>query len=384
MSDLRVFTMKIGLMLRTMGERQGIGIYTDNLVDHMLPMDSENEFVLFYRDPQWLGRYKQYPNVKEKVVSAPNKLLWDQWKIPMEARKEKLDVLFHTKFTVPFLSKVKSIMSVHGASWFVHPELYAHNKLDLNYIRAVMPLYCRKSTAIVSNSDLTTNDYIRILKVSPKKIKTIRLAPKTIFKKIDDASTLQVIKQQYNLPDKFIVSVIRYDPRKNFKNLIEAYRLAHPYIDYKLVILGYGCKQYQIDYALNKTDYGKDVLFFDWVEQEDLPAIYNLSSGLFFPSVYEEFGIPVTEAMACGCPVVISKTGALPELADNAGITVDPTNPPDMAEGLKTLLTNPELQKEYAQKVLERSKEFSWERCARETLEVIHQVGNGTHPVLKA
>jgi glycosyltransferase involved in cell wall biosynthesis len=375
--------MKIGLMLRTMGDRQGIGIYTENLVDHMLPMDADNEFVLFYSDPKWIGRYAHYPNIKEIVVSARNKMLWDQWKIPLAIHREQIDVVFHTKFTVPLLNSVKCVMSVHGASWFIHPELYAQNKVDLNYIRLVMPLYCRKATAIVSNSDITTNDYIRILKVEPKKIKTIHLAPNTNFRKIGNQSELENVKKQYILPDRFLVSVIRYDPRKNFKNLIEAYRLAHPHIDCKLVILGLGCQQYKKDYDLEKTNYGGDVLFFDWVEQQDLPAFYNLSSGLFFPSVYEEFGIPVTEAMACGCPVVVSNTGALPELVGDAGILVDPMNPIDMADGLKKLLTVPGKNKMYSQKVMERSKEFSWDRCARETLEVIHQVGNGTHPAMQ-
>ena len=360
-------------MLRAMDEKQGTGIYTQNLTDRLLAMDEKNEYVLFYKNPEFLGRYSHLPNVKEKVVSAPNKMLWDQFAIPAEVRKEKLDLLFHTKFTVPFFTTCKTVMTIHGASWFVRPDLYP-NKLDLAYIKAVMPLYCRKATFIVSNSDLTTNDFIRILKVPSEKIRTVRLGTNENFKVIADHAALDEARRQYNLPEKFILSVIRYDARKNFKNLIAAFRLLHKRVPCKLVVTGIGCEKYGEEYALDSDGTSKDVQFLGWVDQRNLPALYNLARCKFFPSVYEEFGIPVAEAMACGCPPIVSCTGALPEVAGDAGLIVDPFNPEEMADALERVYTNDALRADLSARCLKRAEYFTWERCARETLDVLNSL----------
>ena len=365
--------MRIGVMLRTIDEKQGIGIYTQNLMDRLLPMDPDNEYVLFYRNAACMGRYSHYPHVQERVVKGRNKLVWDQICIPLAARREHLDVLFHTKFTVPFLARCKTIMSIHGASWFVHPELYG--RCDVAYIRASMPLYCRKADFIVSNSDLTTNDYIRILKVPTDKIQTVRLGRSEAFRVIDDPALLAEARTRYDLPERFIFSVIKYDPRKNFENLIAGFRLLRKRVDCKLVVAGIGCEKYRAEYDLDEDGTSDDVTFLGWVEPEDLPALYNLAWCMLFPSVYEEFGIPTVEAMACGCPPVISRTGALPELADSAGLQVDPFDPPDIARVLEQIWNDPDLRAQQSARAIERATMFTWERCARETLDVIRRVG---------
>ncbi|MBU0679478.1 MAG: glycosyltransferase family 4 protein [Verrucomicrobia bacterium] len=364
--------MRIGVMLRTMDERQGIGIYTQNLMDEMLSQDRENEYVLWYRSEEFLGRYERYDHVKEKVVRGGNKILWDQVLIPLEARREKVDLIFHTKFTVPLFTGRRTVMSIHGASWFVHPELYG--KLDVAYIRMVMPLYCRKAAAIVSNSELTTNDYVRILNVPPEKITTAHLGTSENFRMIGDEGVLVRARTRYGLPGKFILSVVKYDPRKNFENLIAAFRILRKTAPAKLVVIGIGCEKYREEYRLDADGTSDDVTFLGWVDNADLPAIYNLAHCLFFPSVYEEFGIPTCEAMACGCPPVVSKTGALPELADGAGIIVDPFNPEEMAEALKKMYTDDSMRSEYAARSLERAREFTWKKCAEKTLQVIHSL----------
>ncbi len=361
--------MRIGVMLRAMDEKQGIGIYSVNLMDEMLRQDTQNEYVLFYRNPTFLGRYKDHPNVKEVVVTAPNKVLWDQVMVPWAMRGEKLDVLFHTKFTLPFVARCPSVMTIHGASWFVHEELYT--KLDIAYIKAVMPLYCKKAKAILSNSDLTTNDFVRILNVPREKITTTRLGTNPSFRVITDQALLDETRKTYNLPEKFILSVVKYDPRKNFENLIAAFQLLRKRVDCKLVVVGIGCDKYIEEFNLTADGTTDDVTFLGWVEPDKLPAIYNLAYCKFFPSVYEEFGIPTCEAMACGCPPVVSKTGALPEITEDAGILVDQFNPPEMADALERIWNDQELRDTLSERSLVRAREFTWERCARETLDVL-------------
>jgi glycosyltransferase involved in cell wall biosynthesis len=364
--------LKIGVMLRSIDEQQGIGIYSRNLMDEMLARDRTNDYVLFYRTSACLGRYARYANVREKVVTAPNKFLWDQVKIPVEAARARLDAIFHTKFTVPFLARCKTAMTIHGASWFVHPELYP--KLDIAYIRAVMPLYCRKAAAILSNSDLTTRDFVRHVGVPAAKIHTVPLGTSRDFAPIDDAARLDKARARYRLPPKFILSVVKYDPRKNFENLIAAFRLLRSRIDCALVVVGIGCEKYAAEYDLSRDGTLRDTVFLGWVDHADLPALYNLATCLFFPSVYEEFGIPSCEAMACGCPPVVSNTGALPDNVGDAGLTVDPFDPGAMAGALERVWTDDALRSELARKCLERARLFTWERCAQQTLQVLNSL----------
>jgi glycosyltransferase involved in cell wall biosynthesis len=367
----RIATMKIGVMLRTIDEKQGIGVYTINLMREMLAIDTVNDYLLMYRNPDFAGTFSDRPNVKEIVLPAKNKIIWDQFTVPRAAAREGVQLLFHTKFTVPFFSRIPSVMSAHGASWFVRPDIYP-NKLDLAYIRTVMPFYCRKSSAIVANSDLTRNDYIRVLRVPPEKITTVRLGMNENFKVIDDQAHLDAMREKHSLPEKYIFSVIKYDPRKNFDNLIKGFRLLRKRMPVKLVVAGIGCEKYREEYNLAEDGIDKDITFLGWVEQDELPALYNMAACMLFPSVYEEFGIPTVEAMACGCPVVISSTGALPELAGDAGIIVDPFNPKSIADGLEKLMGSDENREKHAALCLERSKMFSWHRCAKETLAVLN------------
>jgi glycosyltransferase involved in cell wall biosynthesis len=359
-------------MLRALEEKQGIGIYSLNLMDELLPLDPETEYVLFYKNPAYLGRYAAFPNVTEKLVAASGKFAWDQLRMPHEARKAGVDVLFHTKFTVPFLCGRKTVMTVHGASWFVHPELYT--RADIAYIRAVMPLYCRKADLIIANSELTRQDFIRILKVPPEKIRTIRLGTSRNFKVIEEAAAREAVRAKYKLPERFILSVIKYDPRKNFKNLIAGFRLLRRRLPCKLVVAGIGCEKYIPEYNLAGDGTLADMSFLGWVNQAELPLLYNLADCMLFPSVYEEFGIPTCEAMACGCPVVVSKTGALPEIAGEAGELVDPFDPGSIASGLERVLGDDFRRAEMRRKGLERAGLFTWQRCAEETRGALHEL----------
>ncbi|HEU4648228.1 MAG TPA: glycosyltransferase family 1 protein [Gemmatimonadales bacterium] len=364
--------MRVGVMLRTMDEKQGIGVYTQNLMDALLELDTRHEWVLFYRNPRWLGRYAGRPRVREMVIEAPNKAVWDQIKIPYAAWRADVDVIFHTKFTVPFLTRRPTVMALHGASWYTNPEVY--RPLDIFYVRRFMPLYCRKATAIMSNSECTTRDFVRLLHLDPAKLHTANLAAADRFRPIDDPAMLADVRARYALPDRFVLSVIKYDPRKNFGNLLEAFREAHAQTGCSLVVVGRNVERYRADFGLDRSELGRHVHFLGWVEQSDLPAIYNQAECLFFPSIIEEFGIPVCEAMACGLPMVVSSVGAPPDIAGEAGIFVDPLDPNGMAEALIQVLTDPALRAEKRALALARARHFSWRKCAEETLAVLEQV----------
>jgi glycosyltransferase involved in cell wall biosynthesis len=361
--------MRIGIMLRAIDEKFGIGVYTQNIIESLLRLNGNHEYVLFYKNEKYLGKYSQYPNVEEKFVRASSKFYWDQIAIPIAAKRAKIDILFHTKFTVPFLTNCKTVMVLHGASWFVHPEVYK-NKLDLMYVKTIMPLYCKKASALISNSNLTTNDFVNILHVPKKKISTVYYGLNPIFKQIHDPQKLNHIKMKYNLPDRFILTVSRYDPRKNFCTIFKAFTKSRIDGDLKLLAIGRDSDKYIEECKIRESGYENDVIFPGYVEQNDLPYIYNLAELFIFPSVYEEFGIPLLEAMACGCPIVASNTGAIPEITGGAAFLRNPFDADGLADGIKKIIDDSQFKQSLIEKGLEQVKNFSWKKNASETMKI--------------
>jgi glycosyltransferase involved in cell wall biosynthesis len=367
--------MRIGIMLRAINEKFGIGMFSRNLVAAILERDAENEYVLFYRSQGDVGRFAGRENVREWVVPAWNKAVWDQVAIPIAAARAGVDVIFHTKFTVPLWTRRKTVMIAHGASWFTHPELY--RKHDVLYIRALMPLYCRRANAILSNSQLTTDDFARILGVPPSKLTTIYAAADPCFRPVTEAGARAGARSRYGLPERFLLTVGRYDPRKNFATLFEAYaRSGAPAAGVQLVVVGHDSERYRAECRIDERGLGKLVRFTGYVGQADLPGFYSMAEAFLFPSIYEEFGIPLCEAMACGCPIVASNSGAIPEITDGAALLADPFDAAAMARGIDRILTDAVFRTELAARGRRRAARFTWDRCAAETLEVLQRVGS--------
>jgi glycosyltransferase involved in cell wall biosynthesis len=370
--------LRIGLMLRAIAEKGGVGVYTRYLAEELLAMDRQNEYVLFYPDASYVGRFAHYPNVTERVVTAPHKALWDQVAVPYWCWKERVDVVFHPKFTVPLLAPCKSIMVLHGAGWIMDEFKQFWNKLDVQYIRLFMPLYCRRASAILSVSHLTTETFNRVIGVPEGKIRTVYFAPGKHFRRVTNNERLQHVKDKYQLPDRFILTLSRYDggARKNIGGVLEAFKLLHGSTPHKLVVGGKNCDRFAADFALPPDGYGADIVFPGWIDQEDLPAVYSLADLYVYPSRLEAFPIPITEAMACGTPIVTADANGLKEIAGEAALFVDADKPQAIRDAMHRVLTVPAVAEQLSQAGRTRSALFSWERCARETLEAIESVGN--------
>lgn len=364
--------MHIGIMLRAYDRPGGIGIYSRNIVKYILQIDHLNHYTLFYNNKSHLGTYKNLRNVNEVYVPETNPIIWDQVKIPKLIKKLEIDLIFNTKFTVPLFTKAKKIMALHGASWFVVPEIY--KKFDLFYVKRTMKLYCSKADFLISNSDLTTNDHHNILKVPYEKMKTVYFATGKEFHLIDDEKILNEIKEKYKLPEKFILTVTSYDPGKNFGVLLDAFAEARKEEDVHLVVVGKNCYKYAEDYDLKSKNIDKYVHFTGWIEHSELPVFYNLAEVYLFPSLFETFGIPVLESMACGCPVVASNSGAIPELAGDAAVLINPRDTMEIAEKLLMFLQNPSIAEEYRERGFSHVKNFSWEKTASQTLKIFNEV----------
>jgi len=364
--------MRVGIMLRTIEEDHGIGMYTRYLIPRLLRLDPDVDYVLIYRSERHRGAFSHFDNVVEVVLRMPTKPLWDQVGVPWLARKFDLDLVFNTKFTLPLLTGRHSVMTLHGSDWFTHPEHY--HSADVHYIRQFMPRYCRKADHLIANSEFTAKDFVRLLGVPRSKITTIHLAAADYFKPVTGQEEIARVRRKYDLPSSFVLSVGKYSRQKNVGALIQAYGRLPPAVRSRLVLVGPGLDRYPIELGLGGSEIEAEIVTPGWIEQADLPAVYSMADLFVFPSIYEGFGIPVLEAMSCGCPIVASNTGALPEITDGAASLIDPQDLDQLARAIQELLERSELRHDLSRRGLERAADFGWEKHAVKTLEVLQRV----------
>lgn len=371
--------LRIGIMLRALDERGGVGVYTRGILRELLALDTRNEYVLYYRDRGNLGRHADRGNVEERVVAGRSNGLWDQVSLPLAARGDALDVLFHPKFTVPVAAPCPTVMVLHGADWLIPEQARYYPARNVAAMRVLLPLWCRRATRILSVSQLTTDNINAALDLPAGKVRTTYFAPARHFAPVTDPSHLARVRERYSLPERFVLTLSKTTggARKNAAVMFAAFRLAADRTEHDLVVGGRGCERFRTDYDLPTGGWGARVQFPGWIAQEDLPAVYSLSDLYLYPSNLEAFPIPITEAMACGTPIVTSDANGLLEIAGDAALLVDPTDPGAIADAILRVLGDAALAERLSARGLARSSLFTWDGCARLTLESIQDAARG-------
>jgi len=387
--------LRIGVMLRAIGEYDGAGVYIRRLLDALLDLDRGNRYVLFYSRPDQRGVYRGRPNVEEVVVRAPGKLAWDQVAVPRAARRADLDVLFHHKFSIPLLAPCPTVVQQRGTEYWTFPEYYRAwgDRLNALYNRWSIPLFCRRAARVLTNSDSLAAELEALLELPRDKMATVYAAADERFAPIDDPAVHARLREQWGLPaERFFLMVVKgyariesagqpLCPRKNVEGTLLAYAVARE-ADSRtppMVILGAGVKGRLGPEVLRKR-FGLppgSVLIPGLVNHADMPALYSMAGALLFPSYYESFGIPLVEAMACGCPVITSTAPACPEVVGDAALLVDPDDVPGLTAAMLRVVREPALTADLRRRGVERAGHFSWHDSARRLLAELERVGTG-------
>ena len=312
-----------------------------------------------------------------KASFRPARVLWEQFILPFQAKKHKVELLHSPGYTAPLLAFCRSIVTIYDMNCFYYAEDFS--RLTTFFLKLLVTLAARRSDKIITGSRNSKRDIVQILGISENKISVVYGAASSHLSVpiAIESNERERQKQRYGINKKFILTVSVSHPHKNFYRLIQAYDILYRKyrIDCQLVIVGVtGRAQPALLSLVRELSLEKRAIFTGWIPNEDLSLFYSQADLFVLPSLFEGFGIPILEAMAHGTAVVSSNAASLSEVAGRAALLVDPCNVEEIAEAMHRILTDEILRAALIQKGLKRAKEFSWEKAARETLEVYKRV----------
>ena len=321
----------------------------------------------------------QAPNFQDRQAPLSERaltILWHRLRlpIPVESFTGPVDIFHSTDFVLPPVRQARTILTVHDLTFVRLPEC-AEAGLRA-YLNKVVSPSIERADLLLADSQSTKNDLIELLGVSPDKIEVVYAGVERRFRPMKGEMALRRAKKRYRLDSPFILSLGTLEPRKNFTGLIEAYALMRGN-GLKLVIAGgKGWLYDEIFARVEELGLEDKISFPGFIADEDLPALYNLAEIFVFPSLYEGFGLPPLEAMACGTPVVTSDRPSLPEVVGEAGLMVEATDSQELARAMERVLTDENLRREMREKGLKQAEKFTWEAAAEKLLDVYRMLGS--------
>jgi glycosyltransferase involved in cell wall biosynthesis len=372
--------MKIGIDCRMYSSAfTGIGRYVHELTDRLFEIDRENEYVLFFNEPEFEKFQPKSPRVKKVLVNARHYSMAEQWKFLRILNREKLDMMHFTHFNAPILYRRPFVVTIHDLTLSFYPGKKMNSPAYRIAYQLTLGHAVKKAEKVIAVSRNTSKDLQKLFKVPAEKIAVIYEGVGSNFKRVEEsAAQTQKIKAKYHLDKPYLLYTGVWRSHKNLTNLLEAfYILKNEYgFDGYLVITGRQDPLYApeiVDKAMS-LQLEPDVIFTGLVADEDLIPLYNGALMYVFPSLYEGFGLPPLEAMACGIPVAASNTSCIPEICgEGNAIFFNPMNVRNMAEKIFEVISRKSLREELIRRGLERVKFFSWDKMAQETLKIYKQ-----------
>jgi glycosyltransferase involved in cell wall biosynthesis len=367
--------LRIAIDASTISTQGGPRTYVLGLLDALFRIDKENDYIVFYNDPVHLGCF---PQAREIVLSGKNPLarLWrEHVMLPLACRREQVDLLHCPKSAIPFWSPCPTVVTLHDLIPLRHPE--TEKFAARLYWRLQIPIAARRSSFIITDSEHARAEIIADFQIAPERIKAIMLGFNPAMLEWREPADAAAVRLKYGLPLGYILYVGTIQPRKNIDTLIEAYyRLTQQRKEMpKLVIVGRKGWLYDKLFArIAELGLVDKILFTGFVSDEELPYIYDGASAFAYLSLFEGFGLPPLEAMACGVPVITSNTTSLPEVVGDAGVAVSPADVDKVAAAIARVLDDAGFATLLGQKGRERARLFSWEAAAQKTLEIYRRV----------
>lgn len=392
--------MRIGIDCRTIlnpekGEAGGVGHYVYQLVRHLLKIDHQNDYILFFDRRVKKKKIKKFSQKNVRIVFYPFflysrfvPLSFSHYLFDAALKKENLDV-----FHLPFIShqpkkiNIKIIATIHDLSLLRLPNYFSKNEVERekNKLSFILPFIDR----IIAVSESTKKDLIEIFNLPPEKIKVIYHGLDKRFFKRSSNEEIRKIKNKYKIKGDYIFFLSPLETRKNICRMIQAFEELRNEIkndpkrfsdviksrNIQLVLTGQkGSAFSKIKEKIKKTPYKKDIILTGYVQPDDLNALFDGARAFLFPSLYEGFGLPVIEAMSSKVPVITSNLSSLPEIVgEGNAIFVNPYRVNEITKALVEVLTNKELREKITESAFQKAHQYRWDKTARETLAVYQE-----------
>lgn len=363
----------------------GIGRLVRDLVAHLGQEDDQTVYRLFVAGAQ----QKQLPTLPGDNFSWRSSRISPRWfarlwhkarfYLPIQIFTGQVALFHATDFTLPpTLPKTKTILTVHDLSYVRAPET-AH-PAQKAYLDKAVPWSVKRANHVIADSHATKDDLIALYHTPAEKISVLHSGINSLYRPITDKAKQLAVRQKYNIPAEvpYLFSIGTVQPRKNYGRAAQAlHALGERYQDIHMVIAGgKGWLEADIYQQVEKLDMADRVHFIGYVDDNDVPTLYSAALCTVYVSLYEGFGFPILESMACDTPVLTSTVSSIPEVAGDAALMVNPYNIDEIAAALKHILDNPAQQQKMIEAGREQVKQFTWKKAAKALLAIYHRVLN--------
>ena len=359
------------------GKVGGSETYIRSLVQSLLNIDRDNTYCIFINKESTGIFPKSDPRVKIvlcpiEATNRPIRILWEQFILPFQVWRHKVNVLLSAGMTSPFFCPVPSVLVIYDLQHINQPQNFP--RLYLFFLKTIIYLSAKTADSIITISEQVKKDIIRYYKIGADNITVVHLAVnhKLFFPMGSD--NLSSTRTKYTLPERYLLYAAALLPHKNHARLLRSFKeIVKELPGLKLVLTGAWDKGHDMMAGLiSELGLQKDVITLGWVPFEDIPFLYRGAEMFIYPSLHEGFGLPILEAMASGVPVVCSRIEPLVEIAGDAAQLVDPYDQADITRGILSVFRDTTLRMKLIDAGILRAKTFTWERTASNTLDFLN------------
>jgi glycosyltransferase involved in cell wall biosynthesis len=360
-------------------KKHGMEVVALELIKQLQQLDHDNQYTIFTKEDKDHDGIRETSNFRILSIPSLTYADWEQLKLPSIVKKEKLDFLHCTCNTAPLKVNVPLIVTIHDVIYLEKLDFKGTSYQNFGnlYRRMVVPSAIRNSRLVITVSNFEKDIILRKLHLPEEKVKVIYNAVSSRFNQEYSREEIAAFRQQYGLPQQFILFLGNTAPKKNTCNVIKGYvkyclqtRDAIP-----LVILDYDkAAVAKVLTEMRKPELIRQFIFPGYIPNAAMPLIYNAATLFLYPSLRESFGLPILEAMACGVPVITSDASSMPEVAGDGALLVNPLDYDSIGQGISTLLSDEAQWQRQREKGLYRASEFTWEKSARALLSVYNSM----------
>ncbi len=369
----------------TRAHRTGTETYSLKLIKALAQLASpQRRLRLYTPHPPQHTDWPDSPYVETRIIPWPR--LWTHLRLATELHLFPPDALFVPAHVLPLSCPVPAVVTVHDLGYLHYPD--AHRRIDRWYLDWTTRRHTHVAHHLIADSQATKNDLINFYGAKPDQITVVYLGRDEMLAPVSNPQLIDATKSKYNITGNYLLYLGTLQPRKNLIRLVEAFHQAVTSLqneELKLVIAGrQGWLYADIFERVQYLGLTGRVLFPGYVADTDKPALLSGALAYVFPSLYEGFGLPVLEAMACGTPVLTSNCSSLPEVAGRAALLIDPHDTAQIAAGLVQLITNPDLRRQFVERGYHQIRQFSWSKAAEQVLEILEAVASNQKSVVSS